>query len=385
MQTVRDFLRSVWAEPGVPDPPRRVWRDWVLIAVFLPATLLEGLLRDDLPWRALSTAVAMALVVTLLWRRTHPLAMVAIAFGTVGAIEIVRVAMGVDPPGLGTQAYMVLLPYSLFRWGSGRQWVIGLAIMLVPACTSLLFDATSIGEAIGGLAVFFSLMAIGAAVRYKGRARERELEQVRMRERETLARDLHDTVAHHVSAIVIRAQAGLATSSTHPGGAVEALQVIETEAARTLNEMRTMVRVLRRDEPAARSPTPRICDIATLAQAGDTGPPVQLEITGAVDDVSEPVSTAVYRLVQESITNARRHARNATHIDVRVGADATMVRLHVHDDGETPPGRSVAAPGYGITGMIERAGLLGGHCTAGPDGHRGWTVAAVLPRNGVGR
>ena len=95
------------------------------------------------------------------------------------------------------------------------------------------------------------------------------------------------------------------------------------------------------------------------------------------------MGTAIYRLAQEAVTNARRHARHATRIEVRVAADDTSVRLRVSDDGDTGPMRPNAAPGYGLIGMIERVDLLGGPCEAGPNPDRGWTVTAVLPRTGV--
>jgi signal transduction histidine kinase len=77
------------------------------------------------------------------------------------------------------------------------------------------------------------------------------------------------------------------------------------------------------------------------------------------------------------VTNARRHARHATRVDVRVDADERSVRLRVSDDGDS---RAAGSPGYGLVGMAERAGLLGGTCAAGPNPDRGWTVTAVLPR-----
>jgi signal transduction histidine kinase len=93
------------------------------------------------------------------------------------------------------------------------------------------------------------------------------------------------------------------------------------------------------------------------------------------------VATAAYRLVQESITNARRHARHATRIEVAVAADETAVRLRVSDDGDPAP-RTNGSVGYGLVGMTERAGLLGGSCAAGPNPGRGWSVNAVLPLHG---
>ena len=95
------------------------------------------------------------------------------------------------------------------------------------------------------------------------------------------------------------------------------------------------------------------------------------------------IGSAIYRLAQESVTNARRHARHVTRIEVRVTADDTAVRLRVSDDGEPGLVRPAVSPGYGLAGMIERAGLLGGTCEAGPNPGRGWTVTAVLPRGGA--
>jgi signal transduction histidine kinase len=201
----------------------------------------------------------------------------------------------------------------------------------------------------------------------------RELDQATLLERERLARDLHDTVAHHVSAMAIRAQAGLAVAQSQPEAATEALRLIEAEASRALTEMRTMVRVLR--QPAELTPLPRVADLPELSSP--TGPRVDVEILGDVDDLPPSVGATIYRLAQEAVTNARRHAKHATRIEVRVAADDTSVRLRVRDDGDAgPPGAS----GYGLIGMAERAGLLGGTCEAGPNPGRGWTVTAVLPR-----
>ena len=113
---------------------------------------------------------------------------------------------------------MLVTAYSLFRWGSGREMLLGLGLMMVPATTALVFDYTGPAEAIGGFAVFFAVLGIGTAVRYRTGERLRRLEEVRLHEREQFARDLHDTVAHHVSAIAIRAQAGLAVVGGPTGG-----------------------------------------------------------------------------------------------------------------------------------------------------------------------
>ncbi|MER5645296.1 sensor histidine kinase [Streptosporangium sp. NPDC002524] len=374
------LVRSLWDEPRPPDPPARVWRDWALVGVLVPVALLEGVLRPDLPWRVVSVAVTVALVPTLLWRRSRPLPVVMIVFGTTSLAPLLT---GGDPMETYTMGYLLLVVYSLVRWGSGREVVAGLAIMLVAVHLSIVFDRLAPGDVVAAFAVMFSAVALGGALRYRARARMRELDQVKMLEREQLARDLHDIVAHHVSAMAIRAQAGLATSAARPNAATEALHVIEAEASRALAEMRAMVRVLRRDQPADLAPGRRVTDLRQLASRGTSGPSVDVEIPDDLGDLPPSVEAAVYRLAQESVTNARRHARHATRVEVRVTADDTSVRLRVSDDGDTGSVRPAATPGYGLIGMIERAELLGGTCEAGPAPGRGWTVTAVLPRAGA--
>ncbi|RNL74401.1 sensor histidine kinase [Streptomyces sp. I6] len=377
-----DKGRALWGETGAPDSPRPGRRDRALVGVLVPVAVLEGVLRPDVPWRALSLVLGVGLIATLLWRRSRPLLMVLIAFGTLLLSQVWALVLGGGQPGLNTMAYVLLLPYALFRWGSKREAMLGLPVILVPAVISVPLTSTNLGDAIAGFALLFTAMALGEALRYRAYARARQLEQVKLVEREQLARDLHDTVAHHVSAIAIRAQAGLAVSAADPAAAGEALRVIETEASRTLAEMRSMVRVLRRaDERAGLAPLPLATDLDDLRRAG-AGPAVDVEITGDVAGLAPALSTAVYRLVQESVTNARRHARHASRIAVRVAADERSVHLLVSDDGDTVHPRPGGSPGYGLLGMAERAGLLGGSLSAGPNPGRGWTVTAVLPRNG---
>jgi signal transduction histidine kinase len=376
---VAALLRSLWDEPRPPAPPVRVWRDWALVGVLGPVAVLEGFLRPDVPWRPLSVVLTLVLVPTLLWRRTRPLPVVAIAFG---ACALAGLLTSGEPPGTDTMVFLVLLPYALFRWGSGREGAIGLAIMLGKVVVSVAAGDSSLTDAVGAFTILFAAMALGGAIRFRTGARMRELDQVKLLERERLARDLHDTVAHHVSAIAIRAQAGLAVSGSQPGAAAEALRLIEAEASRTLTEMRTIVRVLRRDQVADLAPSPHIADLERLASRARAGPSVDVEILGDLADVPPSVAAGIYRLAQESVTNARRHARHATRIEVRVAADDTAVHLRVSDDGDTSLIRPAASSGYGLVGMVERASMLGGTCKAGPDPDRGWTVTAVLPRAG---
>ncbi|HEX5859937.1 MAG TPA: histidine kinase [Microbacterium sp.] len=374
-------VRALWDAPAAsPPPPRRVWRDWVLVAVLPPLVLFEALVRPDVPWRWGWAVVLVVLVPTLLWRRTRPLPMFALAFALGTLLGIVN---GTEPDLFST-AYFLILVYALMRWASGRAIVIGAAILLTGTAVSS-FSASGtaasggpVTDAVGGLAVLVATSTLGITFRWRASARARELEAMRLREREDLARDLHDTVAHHVSAIAIQAQAGTAVAATDPAAAADVLRVIEGEASRTLDEMRSIVRLLRREDAAAeRAPSAGVADIARLTQT--EGLTVDVQVAGDAHRVPPAVGAAVYRIAQEAVTNARRHARGAGRVEVRVEVGPDGIHLDVRDDGDDA---AAAAAGYGITGMRERAVLLGGTFDAGPIPGGGWRVTAALPLTG---
>ncbi|MFF2274598.1 sensor histidine kinase [Agromyces sp. NPDC058126] len=371
-------VRAVWRSPApTPPPPRRVWRDWVLVGMLPPLVLLEAAVRPEVPWRWGWAIVLLALVPTLFWRRTRPFTMLAVAFG-VGTL--VSVVVGGDPQ-LFTTAYFLVLVYSVLRWGSGRAMVGGAALVLAGTLAPLLLETPSPSpvDLVGGLAVVVTTGSLGLAFRWRAGARARELERMRLLEREELARELHDTVAHHVSAIAIQAQAGAAVAAQHPDAATEALRVIEGEASRTLDEMRAMVRVLRRSDAPELAPVPGLDDLGRLTSSPAGGPAVTVELEGDTASVPPAIGAAVFRIAQEAVTNSRRHAHGATRVEVRVRVDGDGVRLEVHDDGEAV---ASGRPGFGLTGMAERAALLGGRCEAGRRDGGGWTVTAALPRAG---
>jgi signal transduction histidine kinase len=372
-----DYLGSWWRKPPVADPPTRVWRDWPLVAVIVVASLVEGVARPEIPWRELSVAVSIALAFTLPWRRTHPLAVATVAFTTVMSLDIAEAVNGVESPGLVTMVYLLMLPYSLWRWASGRHAIVGTLLVVVTAGLATVLDYTGLADLIGGYAVLFAAAESGAVVRGQAESRDQAVSQAKSQERERLARDLHDSVAHHISAIAVRAQAGQAVSATDPDAANDALRVIEAEARTTLAEMRSLVGELRNGDPALYAPTPGLADITGLAVANGVVP-VSVSISGDTDSVPETVGTATYRIVQESVTNAHRHARHASRVDVDVAVESGAVSITVADDGASSP-RRADETGFGLAGMTERAALLGGTLEAGPRTEGGWTVRARLP------
>jgi signal transduction histidine kinase len=376
---LRDELRTLWNEPRPPGAPGRVWRDWALLAAGLGGVVLEATLRDDVVWRPLAVVVAVWLCVLPMWRRTRPLAMVALGFGAMILLQVASVVAAVrEPVGLYTGAVVLVLVYALARWGSGREVVLGGAVILATFALSVVTDRTPVVDQVVGLAFLLLPGVIGASVRFWATARERQLERARSHERERLARELHDTVAHHVSAMVIRAQAGRVVAGADPAAAVEALEGVEEEGARTLEEMRAMVAALRDGGAGAElAPPAGVSDLERLVRAPGGRLRVDLGLDGELDALPPAVDAAVYRIVQESVTNAMRHAVDATEVVVRVTGEPQRVRVTVQDDGARA-GRG--RDGYGLAGLRERAALLGGELRAGPGADQGWRVEAELPR-----
>jgi signal transduction histidine kinase len=363
----------------VPRPPGRSRRDQVLAAVVLAASAVEAATRTDIEWRLVPLGLGVVLAGAVLVRRTHSVWAVGLAFAAFAAADVAAVLAGAEPVVLYSGAVVLVLVHGLFRWAAGRDLLLGTGIIALGFTVTVLTDPIGSADALGGAAVLVSAAALGAAIRYRTVAREHQVEQARLHERELLARELHDTVAHHVSAIAIQAQAGLVLArSSEPGGATGALEVIDREAAWTLAEMRAIVGALRAPgSPPSVAPGRRVTDIAGMATTTADAVRVDVDLRGDLADLPPAVEATLYRVAQESVTNARRHAHLATRVEVTVTGSATDVVLTVSDDGAgSPPARP---PGYGLVGMSERVGLLGGTLDAGPAADGGWRVRATAP------
>ena len=382
-------LRAVWGEPRVPAPAARPWWDVAVVAALLPTAVIEGIVRDDVVWPPYAIGWAMVCVVAVLWRARYPLGMLLLAFAAQTLAGLGSAAAGLDGT-LYTTAVVLLFPYSLARWDSGRHVTAGVVVLMAFHLGREIPNGSPVGEILAGTGFLLFPVVLGAAVRFGVSNRQREAEQVRMRERERLARELHDTVAHHISGILLQTQAGQAVAVADPQRALSVLAVIEKEAARVLTEMRTLVGVLRDGTDHERAPVHGIADLPTLVADPADGLSVQLAVSGDVADVGAAVDAAVYRVVQESVTNTRRHAHGATRLTVQVRTSEEVVHVDVVDDGaggrayrrSSLPGHGT---GHGIPGMRERVELLGGQLRAGPLPDGGWAVAATIPRTVTSR
>jgi len=212
-------------------------------------------------------------------------------------------------------------------------------------------------------------------------SRQTEQRRRQSEERLRVARDLHDVIGHNISLINVQASIGLDLIDSRPEQARAALSAIKSASKEALEELRTMLTTLRRDDDVApRSPAPGLDRLPELIELTRTaGLSVELEVSGKAPPLPAAVHLAVYRIIQESLTNVARHAGRAR-ITVRVTYDDADVRVEIDDDGTVPSdGTAAIGTGSGITGMRERATALGGNLSAGFRRGGGFRVSARLP------
>ncbi|MFI9575712.1 sensor histidine kinase [Microbispora rosea] len=285
----------------------------------------------------------------------------------------------------------------------GLAVLVGTAVRALPVVTACGVAAGGLAVATGSLLTAHTLAAgvpsvtamnvlVWAAAVVAGLfprlldARRRAVaEGVRRAERLRLARELHDVVAHHVTGIVVQAQAARLVAHKSPGKAGDALAEIEAAGSDALAAMRRVVGLLRDpDEPAARAPggpggLGGLDELVGRFEAG--GRAVRLRLPDEEETATWPpeVAGTVYRVVQESLTNISRHAPNSRSVTVSVERARETLTVEVADDSPRGPSRHHQRGGYGLIGMRERVEALGGTLRAGPRPGSGWSVRATLP------
>jgi signal transduction histidine kinase len=242
--------------------------------------------------------------------------------------------------------------------------------------------------------VLFSLFVVagttflGALVREQRRLRAVESQKVVVEERSRLARELHDVVAHHVSAIVIRAQAAERLAPRRPEVAVEAVRWIADAGKEALTGMRHAVQVLREadgDRAVELAPQPTLADLrGTVERLGPVGLDVEIALPDPLPVVDPQVELAAVRIAQEGVTNALRHAE-ARQAVVRVAKEAGHLVVAVDDDGRGGKAPALSASSHGLRGMAERAAACGGRLDIARSDLGGWSVRATLPCRQNGR
>ncbi|MFB9234681.1 sensor histidine kinase [Plantactinospora siamensis] len=320
---------------------------------------------------ALGYGLAAVQASTLLWIRHRPGYALAVAALAGVGLE----AMGPQLGWLG----LVAAPLSyLARVRPPRVSLVALALLVLPVPWKLVTGGwRDLLLAVVGLALAWTLGELQRS-RFQRRAAERE--RIVTEERERIARELHDVVAHHVSLIAVQAGAAEDVFELRPERARAALGTIQTAASSALAELRAMLNTLAPDrDGVAAPPQPGLDQLDALADTvRAAGLQIRLTRSGA-DRGPLPggIELSAYRIVQESLTNTLRHGR-ATQADVRVSYLDSGLDLEVVDDGSVI-GWPGAGGGHGLVGMRERARSLGGTLDAGPLPGGGFRVRAHLP------
>jgi signal transduction histidine kinase len=341
--------------------------------------------------------VSVALSVPVVFRRTHPVT----GFAVVIAVGALQLFTGLRL-GSADLAIPIML-YTLAAYTPRRTSVPGLAVCLVGSAAAIVAwgtpgNLTTQSWLLEGLILFAgpSLLAwvLGDSMRYR-RAYYAALEERAARleaergaqaqiaaaaERARIARELHDVIAHNVSVMVVQADGASYALGTDPGRAAEALAAISGTGRQALAEMRRLLGILRRDEEATpRAPLPGIGQLGELLEsARAAGLPVSFTVEGVPQPLPGGAALAAYRIVQESLTNTRKHAGPLASAQVTLRYLEDALVLEISDDGRG----AAAVPdgaGHGLTGMAERVAVYGGSVTAGPRPGGGFAVTARLP------
>jgi signal transduction histidine kinase len=362
-------------------------RDWALATVLALYAQYDVWVAGAEPGPRWLTAVGVALLALPLGlRRRFPLGALVVALGGFA----VAAALADSAP----EGALVLLPallwlYSVAAHSPQQRALAGLTVVGVAVGWSSANDSrlVSVGDVVLVDAFFFGLLGMAAwlAGRYVRRRRrqaaslEHERDVAVVEERARIARELHDVVAHAVSVMGVQAAAGEQVLGSDPERAREPLQAIQATAREAILELRRLLDVLR-ETPGddGISPPPGLAALGPLVdQARDGGLAVELVLGGSGPPPGPGVELSAFRIVQEALTNARRHA-HAAHVRVEVRCEPRAVELTVEDDGAGPAATPNGA-GHGLAGMRERVALFGGTLETGPGAAGGFRVRARLP------
>ncbi|MGH3202774.1 MAG: sensor histidine kinase, partial [Streptosporangiaceae bacterium] len=284
-------------------------------------------------------------------------------------------------PGAASQAHVIWLALivAFFTAVQARQRAAAVASLVIGYIASIwppwligTRDHASAGFAVGLALGLLFLLAVAEVIRARGQrsaalehSRQEELRRLAGEERMRIARDLHDMVAHNISAINVQANTALHLMDRQPDRARSALITINDVSRQALVELRSVLGVLRAvDESVPRTPTPGLARLGDLADtATAAGLAVRVEETGHRSLLPADVDLAAYRIVQEALTNSARHSGGAS-ATIHIAYHQDALVIEVDDDGAPrPPGRPPGQPqgtGSGIAGMTERAAALGG-------------------------
>jgi signal transduction histidine kinase len=377
----------------------RVSREWpsrkdLLLAVLvLAAAALEIWLNPGVRPRWAAAVTELPAGLALAWRRRFPLATVAAVSAASGAEVLLGVP--VDQPVVPLACEVISL-YSLALAATFARALGGIGIWAATLAALGLARhqgsfSIKVGNIVFGLVIAGSAWAAGRTVRtrtehaseHARRADRLEAERATVvaQERARIARELHDVIAHSVSVMVVQAAAATEMLKHAPERAAQPLAAVEETGRQALVEMGRLVGLLREGERFGLAPQPGLDDLDALAaQVTEAGLPVEVRVEGERRAVPLGVDLSAYRVVQEALTNALKHAGEArAHVSLRFETDALEVEV-VDDGAGIAP---LHSGGHGLIGMRERVSVFGGEFHAGPRPGGGYSVRARMPFVGV--
>jgi signal transduction histidine kinase len=366
-----------------------------------PATFSAATSLGSRPAVLLLLVVVVTMSLAVVFRRKYP-AQAFAAAAIAGAFQVVAYRRP-----LGTDLAMLILLYTLAAYRPRRVSLAGLGVCLagaVAAVTSWVQGPQGLVDKLLLALLIFSGTALvawvlGDSTQYRRayltsledraarleRERDAQAQIAAAAERARIARELHDIIAHNVSVMVVQADGASYALRSEPERTAQALIAISQTGRHALAEMRRLLGVLRSgDEQADLAPVPGLDQLRELLdQARGAGMSVSLTLEGPVRALPEGAELAAYRVVQESLTNTRKHGGVGAAAAVTMRYEPNGLLLQVTDDGLSPLGPAAEGAGHGLTGMRERIEMYGGTIEAGPLSSGGYQVTAWLPDTGA--
>jgi signal transduction histidine kinase len=357
--------------------------DLFLAAALLAAAEVQTWLTDSAGSHRMVAAILAPLMAgAVAIRRRHP------ALAGMGAQAAIATAFAFwsDTQIFGTSIAWFCALYALTVWTSWRYFVAGVAFVAATNVAAAAGPSGTLPRSVPFAVVTLVVMVLVRRVigdrerRAELAERERDLvaREAVVEERARIARELHDAIAHNVSMMVVQAGAERRVIGEENAPTREVLETIENIGRGALTEMRRLVGMLRSDAADPLEPQPGLADLSTLvAQVADAGLPVDLHVEGDERALPVGIELSAYRIVQEALTNALKHAGDArASVHVRYGRDS--LELEISDDGGVAR-QSAVSGGHGLVGMRERVALYGGSLHAGRRETGGFTVRVLLP------
>jgi signal transduction histidine kinase len=356
-----------------------------LIVLFAVAAQAEVWAAESQRPRIVTAPLAVVWTLGLLFRRRFPLGAPVVVFAVLAGEAVVAGDVVTDAQMTG---FTILAAFAAVGAHPDlRSAFVGALVGYAAVAVILVDDRPRLASTLSVIAVSAVTWAIARAFVDRGRRAEHleeraaGLERAHAEavagERATIARELHDVIAHSVSVMTVQAGAARVLLDEDPVRARQSLVAVEETGRQALGEMRRLLGILRGEEHEARlAPQPGIGDIDTLVeQVRAAGLPVEVVVEGGPTPVPPGVDLVAYRVVQEALTNALKHA-GAARAEVSIRYGATVLELAVTNDGHV---RGNGRVGHGVVGMRERVTLYGGEFHAGPRSKGGYAVRATLP------